>query len=162
VVLILLSIAAQVVIGTVHGGHAERLAAAGQPAGSAALALSRVSPALVLFGAVWLLFISLTPGAYSRPDLPQMARAHCWLTGLVAAGHHLPAQAAAPPVHLRPDVRQPGRRHDRAFLFLADWPRDGGQVRELQRCSGQRHPKEQDLTKDRPMIGRARGQDARA
>ena len=35
------------------------------------LALSRVVPALVLFGSLWLLFISLTPGAYSARIYPK-------------------------------------------------------------------------------------------
>jgi membrane protein len=35
------------------------------------LALSRFVPALVLFGALWLLFISLTPGAYAPRIYPK-------------------------------------------------------------------------------------------
>ncbi len=69
VVLILLSIAAQVVIGT-----AMETATALFPRATglvAALALSRVVPALVLFGSLWLLFISLTPGAYSARIYPK-------------------------------------------------------------------------------------------
>lgn len=69
VVLILLSIAAQVVIGTVM----ETVTALFPQATGliATLALSRVVPALVLFGALWLLFISLTPGAYSARIYPK-------------------------------------------------------------------------------------------
>lgn len=69
VVLILLSIAAQVVIGT-----AMETVTALFPRATGlidTLALSRVVPALVLFGSLWLLFISLTPGAYSARIYPK-------------------------------------------------------------------------------------------
>jgi membrane protein len=69
VILILLSIAAQVVIGTVMEAVTTWLP---QATGLiSALALSRVIPALVLFGALWLLFISLTPGAYRARIYPK-------------------------------------------------------------------------------------------
>lgn len=69
VVLILLSIAAQVVIGTAM----ETVTALFPQATGLidTLALSRVVPALVLFGSLWLLFISLTPGAYSARIYPK-------------------------------------------------------------------------------------------
>ncbi len=69
VVLILLSIAAQVVIGTAIEAVTTLLPQANGLIG--ALALSRGIPALVLFGALWLLFISLTPGAYSARMYPK-------------------------------------------------------------------------------------------
>jgi len=69
VVLILLSIAAQVVIGTLMEAVTTWLPRATDLIN--ALAFSRVIPALVLFGALWLLFISLTPGAYSSRSFPK-------------------------------------------------------------------------------------------
>lgn len=69
VVLILLSIAAQVVIGTVMETVTTFLPQATSLIDT--LALSRVIPALVLFGSLWLLFISLTPGAYSARIYPK-------------------------------------------------------------------------------------------
>jgi membrane protein len=69
VILILLSITAQVVIGTVQETMLVWLPnATGWISG---LALSRFVPALVLFGALWLLFISLTPGAYAPRIYPK-------------------------------------------------------------------------------------------
>jgi len=69
VILILLSITAQVVIGTVLEAVTAWLP---QATGLiSALALSRVIPAFVLFCALWLLFISLTPGAYSARIYPK-------------------------------------------------------------------------------------------
>lgn len=69
VVLILLSITAQVVIGTVM----EAITAWVPKATGLidALALSRFIPGLVLFCALWLVFISLTPGAYSARRYPK-------------------------------------------------------------------------------------------
>jgi membrane protein len=69
VVLILVSIAAQVVIGTVMEAVTTWLPRA--TGLISALTLSRVIPALVLFGALWLLFISLTPGAYRARIYPK-------------------------------------------------------------------------------------------
>ena len=69
VVLILLSIAAQVVIGTLVEAITAWLPQATGLIG--ALALSRFVPALVLFCALWLLFISLTPGTYSARIYPK-------------------------------------------------------------------------------------------
>jgi membrane protein len=69
VILILLSITAQVIIGTVMEAVTEWLPRATGLID--ALALSRIVPALVLFGALWLLFISLTPGAYSARIYPK-------------------------------------------------------------------------------------------
>jgi membrane protein len=69
VILILLSITAQVVIGTVEETMLIWLPnATGWISG---LALSRFVPALVLFGALWMLFISLTPGAYAPRIYPK-------------------------------------------------------------------------------------------
>lgn len=62
VVLILLSITAQVLIGAVQEAIAAWLPQFGDLVDG--LALSRFLPALVLYGALWLLFVSLTPGAY--------------------------------------------------------------------------------------------------
>ena len=69
VVLILLSIAAQVVIGTVMETVTTFLPQATSLIDT--LALSRAIPAFVLFGSLWLLFISLTPGAYSSRIYPK-------------------------------------------------------------------------------------------
>ena len=69
VVLILLSIAAQVLIGTVLEAVTALLPKATDLI--ATLALYRVIPALVLFASLWLLFISLTPGAYSARIYPK-------------------------------------------------------------------------------------------
>ncbi len=62
VVLILLSIIAQVIIGT-----AQEVIEAFMPQFNdllQMLALSRIAPAFILYGALWLLFASLTPGAF--------------------------------------------------------------------------------------------------
>ncbi|MEO0031304.1 MAG: hypothetical protein RIS94_1062 [Pseudomonadota bacterium] len=69
VVLILVSIAAQVVIGAAQ----EAISAfAPQLEGLVNnLALTRFAPTLVLYGALWLLFISLTPGAYRGRQYPK-------------------------------------------------------------------------------------------
>jgi membrane protein len=69
VVLILVSIAAQVLIGAVMETVAIFLPRATNLIDT--LALYRVIPALVLFGSLWLLFISLTPGAYSARIYPK-------------------------------------------------------------------------------------------
>ncbi len=69
VVLILVSIAAQVVIGTVLEAVTALLPKATDLI--ATLALYRVIPALVLFGSLWLLFISLTPRAYKSRIYPK-------------------------------------------------------------------------------------------
>lgn len=69
VVLILVSIAAQVLIGTVMETVTTFLPRATNLIDT--LALYRVIPALVLFGSLWLLFISLTPGAYSARIYPK-------------------------------------------------------------------------------------------
>ncbi|GEO00203.1 hypothetical protein NSE01_20350 [Novosphingobium sediminis] len=69
VILILLSIAAQVVIGTIMETVTTFLPQATSLI--ATLALTRFIPALVLFGSLWLLFISLTPGAYSARIYPK-------------------------------------------------------------------------------------------
>jgi membrane protein len=69
VVLILLAIFAQVLIGA-----AQEVIEAWLPQFSAlidSLALSRFIPAGVLYGALWLLFISLTPGAYRGRGYPK-------------------------------------------------------------------------------------------
>lgn len=69
VILILLSITAQVVIGAVEETMLTWLPnATGWING---LALSRFVPAFVLFGALWLLFISLTPSAYAARMYPK-------------------------------------------------------------------------------------------
>ncbi len=69
VVLILLSIAAQVVIGTLMEAVTAWLPRATELI--SVLALSRVVPALVLFCALWLVFISLTPSAYRGRIYPK-------------------------------------------------------------------------------------------
>nr|WP_318248094.1 YihY/virulence factor BrkB family protein [Novosphingobium huizhouense] len=69
VVLILLSITAQVLIGAVEEAITAWMPQFGDLVGG--LALSRFAPALVLYGALWLLFISLTPGAYRGKEYPK-------------------------------------------------------------------------------------------
>lgn len=69
VVLILVSITAQVLIGTIMETVTTFLPRATNLI--AILALYRVIPALVLFGSLWLLFISLTPGTYSSRIYPK-------------------------------------------------------------------------------------------
>lgn len=69
IILILISIAAQVLIGTVLETVTTFLPRATDLIDT--LALSRVIPALILFGSLWLLFISLTPGAYSARIYPK-------------------------------------------------------------------------------------------
>jgi membrane protein len=69
VVLILLAIFAQVLIGA-----AQEVIEAFLPQFNnlvASLALSRFIPAVVLYGALWLLFISLTPGSFRGRDYPK-------------------------------------------------------------------------------------------
>jgi membrane protein len=69
VVLILLAIFAQVLIGA-----AQEVIEAFLPQFNdliSSLALSRFIPALILYGALWLLFISLTPGAYRGRVYPK-------------------------------------------------------------------------------------------
>lgn len=69
VVLILLAIFAQVLIGAAQEVIEAFLPQFGSFVGS--LSLSRFVPAVVLYGALWLLFISLTPGAYRGRDYPK-------------------------------------------------------------------------------------------
>ncbi len=69
VVLILVSITAQVMIGAVQEAITVWLPQFGNVVDR--LALSRFAPALVLYGALWLLFISLTPGAYRGKRYPK-------------------------------------------------------------------------------------------
>ncbi|MGV3511165.1 MAG: YihY/virulence factor BrkB family protein [Novosphingobium sp.] len=69
VVLILIAIFAQVLIGAVQEVIVAWLPQFGTLVDS--LALSRFIPAAVLYGALWLLFISLTPGAYRGRDYPK-------------------------------------------------------------------------------------------
>ena len=69
VVLILVSIGAQVAIGAAQEAI---LAFAPQLDGVVnRLEISRFAPSLVLYGALWLLFISLTPGAYRGRQYPK-------------------------------------------------------------------------------------------
>jgi membrane protein len=69
VVLILLAITAQVVIGA---SEEALFAVAPQLHGLiTGLALSRFLPAPLLFGALWVLFVSLSPGAYRAPRYPK-------------------------------------------------------------------------------------------
>lgn len=69
VVLILLAIFAQVLIGAAQEVIEAWLPQFGTLVDS--LSLSRFIPAVVLYGALWLLFISLTPGAYRGRDYPK-------------------------------------------------------------------------------------------
>lgn len=69
VVLILLAIFAQVLIGAAQEVIEAFLPQFGDLVSG--LALSRFIPAAVLYGALWLLFISLTPGSYRGRDYPK-------------------------------------------------------------------------------------------
>lgn len=69
VVLILLAIFAQVLIGAAQEVIEAWLPQFADLIGS--LALSRFIPAVVLYGALWLLFVSLTPGAYRGRNYPK-------------------------------------------------------------------------------------------
>ncbi|BEV02334.1 YihY/virulence factor BrkB family protein [Novosphingobium olei] len=69
VVLILVSIAAQVLIGAVQEAITAWMPQFGDLVNG--LALTRFAPALVLYGSLWLLFISLTPGAYRGRQYPK-------------------------------------------------------------------------------------------
>ncbi|ABD24499.1 ribonuclease BN [Novosphingobium aromaticivorans DSM 12444] len=69
VVLILLAIFAQVLIGAAQEVIEAFLPQFGDLVAS--LSLSRFVPAFVLYAALWLLFISLTPGAYRGRDYPK-------------------------------------------------------------------------------------------
>ena len=69
VVLILLSIFAQVLIGAAQEMIGAYLPQFENVAGN--LALTRFVPTLVLYGALWLLFISLTPGRYRGREYPK-------------------------------------------------------------------------------------------
>lgn len=69
VVLILLSIIAQVIIGTAQEVIEAFLPQFNDLLGM--LALSRIAPAFVLYGALWLLFASLTPGAFRGRHYPK-------------------------------------------------------------------------------------------
>ena len=62
VILILLSIIAQVIIGTVLQVIEAFLPQFNDLVGM--ISLSRIAPAFILYSALWLLFVSLTPGAY--------------------------------------------------------------------------------------------------
>lgn len=86
VVLILLSIIAQVIIGT-----AQEVIEAFLPQFNAVigmLSLSRIAPAFILYGALWLLFISLTPGSYRGrryPKWPGALFVTIWWIGVTTA-----------------------------------------------------------------------------
>lgn len=86
VVLILLAIFAQVIIGTAQEVIQAFLPQFGNLV--AGLALSRFIPAAVLYGALWLLFISLTPGAYrgrSYPKWPGALFVTAWWIAVTSA-----------------------------------------------------------------------------
>ncbi len=83
VLLILLAIFAQVIIGTAQEVIQAFLPEFGNLV--TRLALSRFIPAFVLYGALWLLFISLTPGAYrgrSYPKWPGALFVTVWWIGV--------------------------------------------------------------------------------
>jgi membrane protein len=85
------------------------------------LTLLRAVPALVLFGALYVLFYVLTPKRYLRRRL--------------VGAHHRPAAGrAGEPRRLRPHLWQPRRRHHRPDLLLPDRPRPGDR-RRAQRCA---------------------------
>jgi membrane protein len=86
VVLILLSIIAQVIIGTAQEFIEAFLPQFNDLVGM--LSLSRLAPALILYGALWLLFISLTPGAYRGRNYPKWPGAlfiTVWWIGVTTA-----------------------------------------------------------------------------
>jgi membrane protein len=69
VILILLSITAQVMIGAVQEVIVAWLPQFGSLVDS--LAISRFAPAALLYGSLWLVFITLTPGAYRGKQYPK-------------------------------------------------------------------------------------------
>lgn len=86
VVLILLSIIAQVIIGTAQEVIEAFLPQFYELVGM--LSLSRIAPAFILYGALWLLFISLTPGAYRGRNYPKWPGAlfvTLWWIGVTTA-----------------------------------------------------------------------------
>lgn len=90
VVLILLAIIAQVIIGT-----AQEVIEAWLPQFNdlvQMLAISRIAPAFVLYGALWLLFASLTPGAFRGGDYPK------WPGALFVTGWWIAVTTALPTV----------------------------------------------------------------
>ncbi|MBB3859791.1 membrane protein [Novosphingobium hassiacum] len=90
VILILLSIIAQVIIGT-----AQEVIEAWLPQFNdllKMLAISRIAPAFVLYGALWLLFASLTPGAFRGRDYPK------WPGALFVTGWWIGVTTALPTV----------------------------------------------------------------
>lgn len=90
VVLILLSIIVQVIIGT-----AQEVIGAWLPQFNDlvdTLAISRIAPAFVLYGALWLLFASLTPGAFRGRTYPK------WPGALFVTGWWIGVTSALPTV----------------------------------------------------------------
>jgi len=86
VVLILLSIIAQVIIGTAQEVIEAFLPQFYDVLGM--LSISRVAPAFILYGALWLLFASLTPGAYRGRNYPKWPGAlfvTVWWIGVTTA-----------------------------------------------------------------------------
>lgn len=86
VVLILLSIIAQVIIGTAQEVIGAFLPQFNDLIGM--LSLSRIAPAFILYGALWLLFASLTPGAYRGRNYPKWPGAlfvTIWWIGVTTA-----------------------------------------------------------------------------
>jgi len=86
VVLILLSIIAQVIIGTAQEVIEAFLPQFYDVLGM--LSLSRIAPAFILYAALWLLFASLTPGAYRGSNYPKWPGAlfvTVWWIGVTTA-----------------------------------------------------------------------------
>ncbi|MFM6830905.1 MAG: YihY/virulence factor BrkB family protein [Novosphingobium sp.] len=90
VVLILLSIIAQVMIGTAQEVIEAWLPQFGDLIDM--LAISRFAPAFVLYGALWLLFASLTPGAFRGRNYPK------WPGALFVTGWWIGVTTALPTV----------------------------------------------------------------
>ena len=125
------------------------------------LAISRLIPALVLYLSLFVLFISLTPSAYRGSTYPKWPGALLVTLWWVAVTMLLP-DALRMLLHLRPDLRQPCRGDDRAFLFLAGRTRDGDRGRAQRSARGDagraRHARPADnRARTRPRIMRTAG-----
>ena len=101
------------------------------------LGLSRLVPGLVLLGALYMLFYSVTPSKISLRQMSEMAgRAAC---RLVVGRHHGAAAGRSEPARqLRSDLWQPGRGRHHALFLLADRFRDRDRRASERRSGGNR------------------------
>ena len=93
VLALLISFSASVILSTVQAFIIERLPGADEVVG--VLVLIRVAPALVLFLAIWVLFLALTPGRYRAKTCPKWPGALFVSIWWVATAALLPAALGA-------------------------------------------------------------------